>query len=294
MDTFSKRHPLCILGYYMIALMCLFMAGHPLLFLITAVLMFICRLTQIGVRRSIRSFFYSMGAVVLCLVVNPLCNHRGVTALFTIGDMRITKEAIWYGGHMSLLLLASVFLFSCFSYYMTAEKIMSLMGKQFPSFAMLFTMILRVVPKVRKDFQEITAYHGNRPKVWSALFRNEMEEAIERSIAMKQKHYGEKKRSHYWKKQLTWQDWLLCVMMCGMFGYLIWYRLTETMTVRYFPGIYISSVPWWQWCLYLIYMGIPIWLRGKEECKWFLWRRRITNSIIRNKQSQPFLLQNGR
>lgn len=294
MDSFAKRHPLVILSYYIIALMTLLVVGDPRLFVITAGLMFFIRFLQIGGHQSLRSLMYSIGAIVLCLLINPLLNHRGVTLLITIGDMRITKEAVCYGGHMALLLVTSLFLFSCFSYYMTAEKIMALMGKRCPSFSMLFTMILRVVPKVRKDVREITELYGNRPKVWSALFGIEMEEAVERSIAMKQKRYGDRKRSHYWEKQLGWQDWFMVLIMCGMLGYLVWIFLTGNASVRYFPAIYMADIPWWQWCLYIFYMGIPIWLRGKEECKWFLWKRKITSSIIHNKQSQPFSLNNGR
>ena len=170
MDSFAKRHPLVILSYYIIALMTLLVVGDPWLFVITAGLMFFVRFLQIGGHQSLRSLMYSIGAIVLCLLINPLLNHRGVTLLITIGDMRITKEAVCYGGHMALLLVTSLFLFSCFSYYMTAEKIMALMGKRCPSFSMLFTMILRVVPKVRKDIREITELHGNRPKVWYDIF----------------------------------------------------------------------------------------------------------------------------
>lgn len=294
MDIFAKRHPVVIFAYYLIAFMIMLIIGHPVLFAITAGCMVFCRFLQVGGRLCLRSLFYSLGAIALCLIINPLCNHRGVTLLFTIGDMRITKEAVLYGGHMALLLVASIYMFSCFSYYMTAEKIMSLMGKHFPSFSMLFSMILRVVPKVKKDFREITQLHGNRPKVWSVLLGIEMEEAVERSIAMRQKKFGEKKRSHYWSTTMVWQDWFMVIVMCGMLVYLVWLRVAGIAYVRYFPSIQISHISWWQWCVYGGYMGIPIWLRGKEECKWFLWKQKITGSITHNKQNQPFFSNGGK
>ena len=288
MDLFAGRHPVVILGYYVIALVLMLLIGHPLLFALTAGMMFINRFLQVGGRQSLRSFFYSIGIFLLCLVINPLFNHRGVTPVRQFGDTRITREAILYGGHMALLLLASLFLFACFSQVMTAEKIMSLTGKRLPSFSMLFTMILRTVPKVRHDFRSMTELHGNRPRVWSALLGVIMEDSAERSIAMKYKSYGEKKRSHYFEKKLDTQDRLMMVCLCGMLGYLVWRIATGVPSIRYFPSIHIDAVSRWEWCLYIFYMGLPVWLRGKEECKWFLWKRRITGSIIRNKQNQLF------
>lgn len=288
MDSFAKRHPVVILGYYVIAFMLMLLIGHPLLFAVTAGMMFVNRFLQVGGRQSMRSFFYSIGTFLLCLIINPLFNHRGVTLVCQLGDMRITREAILYGGHMALLLLASLFLFACFSQVMTAEKIMSLTGKRLPSFSMLFTMILRTVPKVRHDFQTMTELHGNRPKVWSALLGVIMEESAERSIAMKYKRYGEKKRSHYFERKLDTQDWLMVVCLISMLGYFGWRIAAGMPSVRYFPSLHIDAISRWEWCLYIFYMGLPVWLRGKEECKWFLWKRKITDSIIRNKQSQPF------
>lgn len=288
MDLFAGRHPVVILGYYVTALVLMLLIGHPLLFALTAGLMFINRLFQVGGRQSLRSFCYSVGTFFLCLIINPLFNHRGVTLVCQFGDTRITQEAILYGGHMALLLLASLFLFACFSQVMTAEKIMSLTGKRLPSFSMLFTMILRTVPKVRHDFQSMTELHGNRPKVWSALLGVILEDSAERSIAMKYKRYGEKKRSHYFEKKPDMQDCLMMVCLCGMVGYFVWRIAAGRPSIRYFPSLHMDSISRWEWCLYLFYMGLPVWLRGKEELKWFLWKQKITDSIIRNKQSQPF------
>lgn len=285
MDPFEKRHPQIILYYYVLVVLLLVLVGHPFLYLLTFVIMFMVRLFQIGIKRSVRSFAFCLSAIAFCLVLNPLLNHRGVTLLMKIGDIRITKEAALYGVHMSLLLLASLFLFSCFSEHMKAEKIMALTGKRFPSFSLLFSMILRTVPKVRKDYLEMTKLHGNGPKVWSAIFGVMMEQSVEQSIAIKQKGFGNKNRTSYWHSPFVWQDYGMLIVIVGMICYLIWHVFCGTFSVRYFPSIYIKPLANWQWCVYILFIGIPIWLRGKEECKWFWWKRRITNSIIHNSQN---------
>ena len=88
---------------------------------------------------------------------------------------------------MAVVLLGTIFLFSDFSHVMTSEKIMTMSGKRFPSFSLLFSMILRMVPKAKKDFSQMISLHGNRPHVWSALLGKTMEDPVERSMAMKAK-----------------------------------------------------------------------------------------------------------
>lgn len=294
MDIFAKFHPLVLTGYYVIAFFLLLVVGHPLLFALTAALMFVVRLMQDDIRQSLRTLVCCVGAVFLCMILNPLFNHRGVTLIGMIGNVRITKEAFLYGGHMALMVIASLFLFACFSRYMTVEKIMALCGRCMPAFSLLFSIILRTIPKVKRDYQAMKELHGNGFKVWSPLLGVVMEDGVERSIAMRQKYYGEMKRSHYWTKKFRWQDWLFLAGLGAMAVYLFWYMLTKQASTRFFPSVCLEKIALWQWCLYLFYMGIPIWLWGKEECKWFLWKRKITDSIIHNSKNRPFPLRSGR
>lgn len=290
-DSFSQRHPLVIFGYYLLALLLLIRMDHPIFFGISFFFLFVQRVLVVGIRKSVRSFLYSISAICFCVLINPLLNHRGVTLLFMLGNMRITKEAVCYGFHMALLLLVSIYLFTCFSYEMTAEKIMVLTGRRFPSFSLLFSMILRIVPKVRCDYKEMSALHGNRPKTMSALLGMEMEDSLERSIAMKSKGYGKKKRTSYYRKKFLWQDIVFLFIIAAMGIYvLVW----SDVHVRYFPLIAMSPFTIKQYLFAMIYMGIPLLLYAKEECKWFLWKRKITGSIIRSRTNMPSALTNGK
>ena len=91
MDVFARFHPLVLVGYYVVAFSLLLTIGHPLLFALTAMLMLFVRLLQAGIRQSLRTLLYSTGAVLLCMALNPLFNHRGVTLIAMIGNQRITK-----------------------------------------------------------------------------------------------------------------------------------------------------------------------------------------------------------
>lgn len=282
MDTFSRLHPFIILTYYVVTLALVIWEGHPILFLLMFAMMFANHGLIYGARKTIRNLFYSIGAVFLCVVINPLLNHRGVTTIVMLGDLRITKEAVLYGFYMAFILLGTLFLFSCFCHYMTSEKIMTLTGRRFPAFSLLFSMILRIVPKVQKDYQEMTALHGTRPRVWSALVGRLMEDSVERSMAMKQKQYGSGHRTAFYRKGFVWQDVVMVLVICGMTGYVALLSYRMPVRVQFFPSIHIGMYDPGQWLLWGIYMGIPIWMRGKEECLWLLSRRRIIDSTTRN------------
>lgn len=283
MNAFSKLHPFTIFCYYIITLILLIRVGHPLLYLLMFLMMFAAYGTEVGVGRAVRALFSSSFVALFCVLINPLLNHRGVTTLFLLGETRITKEAVGYGLYMAVLLLGTIFLFSCFSSVMTSEKIMTLTGSRFPSFSLLFSMILRIVPKAKRDFREMTALHGNRPKVWPALVGKWMEDSVERSLAMKNKRYGSGKRTSYHQKKLKKQDLLILGSTAAMCIFVFLFLYLSPVRVQFFPSIRIELYPVGFWALWIVYLAIPIGMKGKEEFSWLLSKRKITDSIIRGR-----------
>lgn len=290
-DGMATRHPLVIFAYYAVALLLVIGFAHPIFLLISFFLLFVQRFLVVGIRKSLRSFFYGISATLLCVLINPLVNHRGVTLLFMLGDMRITKEAVYYGFYMALILIVSLYLFTCFSHNMTAEKILTLMGQCMPSLCLIFSMVLRLVPKVSRDYRELQAVHGKKIHLLSVLTGMEMEDSLERSISMKQRGYGRNRRSSYYKKKMAWQDGCFLTFI-GLV--LFWFFQSGGEAVRYFPSVFLPSFTVRRYGVAVSYMAIPILLRGKEEIKWILWKRKITDSGIPNRKNMPSLLTDGR
>lgn len=288
MDTFSRLHPLTILIYYITAVFLMILYGHPELSLLIWLVSLAYYACLAGAGKGIRFLFASLGAAVLCLVINPILNHRGVTLWFMLGGMRITKEAVLYGVNMALILLASLLLFACFSYVMTAEKIMTLMGKRLPAFSLLFSMILRFVPKAGKDFREMSALHGNRPAVWPALIGISLEDALERSLSMKGRGYGRGERTSYYQKKLAATDGVVLGVTLIVLVVLCLTYWCEDVKVRFFPSIRIDMLGAGTWITMSVFYSIPLLMRGKEEIAWRLSRRKITDFTTRSNPNQHF------
>ena len=256
MNPLGRLHPFSILIYYAAAVFLMISIRQPFLSALIWVVTFIHYTCLAGRKKGIHMLCCSLGAALLCLIINPLLNHRGVTLLFMLGEWRITWEAVLYGAHMAMLLMASLLLFSCFSYHMTVEKIMTLMGRKLPSFSLLFSMILRAVSQAGRDFREITFLHGNHPAVWSALLGISLEDAVERSLSMKDRYYGSGKRSSYYDKKINLRDSLLLffsiITAVGLTGY----QFITKRIVYFFPRIHIDRLPLWMWLVLLLFYSL--------------------------------------
>ena len=287
MDRFEQLHPLTILLYYIVAVLIMVFYVHPLLAGIVFFLSWLYYVSRKGIQNGFRIMVGMIGVSLLCVVINPILNHRGVTVLFTVNEMRITKEATLYGCNMAIFLVASLLLFSCFSQVMTAEKVMTLLGKRFPAFSLLFSMILRFVPKAKKDVQEMSAVHGKQLPIWSALIGMSLEDAMERSISMRGRKYNNsKKRTSYYQKKLTGEDW--CILsVSGLMTVVGICVIRGDYAVRFFPSISIDTPSMFLWGLVSLFYAVPILMRAKEEISWRLSRRKIINSITLSNPNQP-------
>ena len=129
----------------------------------------------------------------------------------------------------------------------------------------------------------MTALHGNRPKVWSALVGKLMEDLVERSLAMKNKRYGWGKRTFFHQKKLRKQDWVILGSIGVMIVCVILFALLSPARVQFFPSIRVEMYPVFYWVMWVVYLAIPMEIKGKEELLWLLSRRKITGSIIRDR-----------
>ena len=113
MNAMTRRHPAVLFVYYIMTLVLLIVAGHPLLYGLLLLLMGIDVSLNRGFMKMLKSFVGSLTVVALCVVVNPLLNHRGMTVLFYLNENAVTKEAVLYGCYMAVVLLGTIFFFIC-------------------------------------------------------------------------------------------------------------------------------------------------------------------------------------
>ncbi|MCI5937583.1 MAG: energy-coupling factor transporter transmembrane protein EcfT [Eubacterium sp.] len=279
MKVLDRIHPTVMLCYFVGMVILMIVLEHPVIYLFGG----ICALwiyKQYNPTCSIWKILWgSLGAGLVCVLVNPLLNHRGVTLLFMLGQWRITKEAVLYGCNMACLLLSSCIVFAAFSRCMTSEKIMMILAGHFPNLALVFSMILRLIPLQIRQIRNQYHFHKKHPfTIISAGIRNSLQEGMERGISMRMRGYGTGKRTSYYTKRFRWHDSLKLVLCVGMVLYFIFYCHTLAQKTRFFPSLQWGQFGMLQWIILTIYFMAPIILSWKETIRWNWFVEKTFNS----------------
>ena len=169
---FEKCHPAVNFIYFatMIAGMILFQ--HPIFLLISFVCAFIYSIKRNGWKALI------FNAVLLpCVVAFALYyssyTHFGVTVLQQnmIGN-NMTLESLVYGFVLGFVVAGVLIWFSCVYSIFTTDKVVYLFGKVSPRLSLFLAIILRMVPRIKKEAKRInTAQQGigrgtNQGNLW--------------------------------------------------------------------------------------------------------------------------------
>ena len=250
----SRFHPLSVFIYYICAFVLLMLFPHPLLLSIAFFILCVGAFLEDGFKNALKSILGNLILAAFCIIINPLVNHRGPTTLFMLGSMRITLEATLYGLNMALVLVTCIRLFLSFCRVMTSVKIMTLLSGKMPSLALVFSMMLRLVPVVKNDAKELKKYQGVNVRSIGMLTSITLEDGVIRSISMNDRGYGGKRTSLY-RSRLHMRDMTLIIISVLILAGAIALIFSGIVFSRFFPAVNISAVPVYvlvPYCLFFI------------------------------------------
>lgn len=205
-----------------------------------------------GRRAFLRSFGWVFALMLCMTAINPLFVHRGATVLFFINDSPITLEALVYGTVSSLMLGGAFFWFACLGEVMTDDRIVCLLGKRCPKIALLLSMTLAFVPRLKRCASEtedaLTAlgvYDGDgimrrvraKMSVFSVLVSQSLEGSIETADSMLARGYGLPGRSSYSRYRFTFSDGIVCVLAVCIPAAIILLRVCGAGDFGFYPEI---------------------------------------------------------
>ena len=225
--------------------------------------------------------------VLLCLVVaaaNPFFVASGSTELFRIGQRAIYAEALLYG-LCSGGMFASVFLwFASYSSCMDSENSLALFGNAAPVVTLMVSQVLRLVPqfvsrgRAIADVQDGMSAAAPRTKkdaaqgrmrIVSVLMGWGMEDALERSCAMRARGYDcGARRTTYARFRLGASDAVVLAAVVALAlasAVCAWLAFSG---FSFYPVV-AGIAPFWLYLPYALLMLVPpaLWLRD-----WLQWR----------------------
>ena len=149
-DTFSRCHPMLNFFYFAVVLIFTMFSQHPLILAVSYAGAVSYGILLNGAGKTLRqSCFFTLPALLIVALLNPMFNHYGVTMLYYIESSGnwVTLEALIYGVVLGTVMFVVIQWFSCYNQVMTSDKFVYLFGRIIPALSLVLSMALRFVPE---------------------------------------------------------------------------------------------------------------------------------------------------
>ena len=271
MNEFARYHAIVNAVYFISLLVICVIVIDPVIYGITFLVLSIFML-----RGNRQVFFMSSVLMLSALLMNPLFNHRGVTVLFYLGNWSITGESVFFGFCMSLFLGAVFYIFSWSNRVISGDKWIAIFGGISTRLALLFSMSLELVPRLRQDYNAILFSRKSLEddqkgtQIVSGLIGNALEDSIDRSDSMKARGYYVEGRRTSILQPISRGDIIFLITEVIIIFLCIMEMNYLQVRPEFFPKVTLweKGVPVSFYITYLILLLLP-WLdEGKEALRW--------------------------
>ena len=294
-DSFSSCHPAVNFLYFTLVLLFSMFFLHPYCLFISLLCSFGYAFYLKRNRALQFQLKFMLPLLLITALINPAFNHRGVTILFYLHNGNpITLESILYGLAASTMLISVLCWFSCYNEVMTSDKFIYLFGRIIPALSLIFSMVLRFVPKFKAQIRVVSnaqkcvgrdgsngkllerIRHGIR--ILSIMVTWALENAIETADSMRSRGYGLKGRTAFSIFRLDSRDKLMLAAIALTGGYVLFGAGMGAVSFRYFPSIKWAGMGGFEASViaaYLLLSLLPVILNIWEDRKWKLLQSNI-------------------
>ncbi|NBI06572.1 energy-coupling factor transporter transmembrane component T [Senegalia massiliensis] len=287
MRALDSYHPIVIFTYFCSVILFSMFFMHPIFLAISLLSSIIYLGVLKGFHKTKKTILLSIPIFLLIAISNPIFSHKGVTPLFYVNYNPITLESIIYGLSMASMIITVIYWFSCYNEIMTSDKFISLFGQVSPNIALIISMTLNTIPRMKSQIKLISnsqktlgmyVTSGSIMKrakssirILSILITWALENAIDTADSMKSRGYGLKGRSSYSifkfrKNDLILLSYIIFLVIISLYG-----EFFDYISFSYYPyitDINSSSFAILLYFSYLLLMTLPVAIEFKEEIKW--------------------------
>lgn len=232
---FKGMHPASTFIFFVFTFVFSMISSHPILLALS----FLCGLVydiKLHKEKAVSFFLHAiLPLVILITLFNFLFSHYGVTILYeTKGGNDFTLEPLVFGFVFAIKASSTLLWLDCFNEIVTGDKFIYLFGRFSPKFALVISMVLRFIPLIRTQSEEISRAEkgigissgsdGFVNKIRSAARRLSvlvswtLEKGIDTSDSMSARGYGLSGRTSYDSYIFSKKDILLTVLSLVAFA----------------------------------------------------------------------------
>lgn len=287
MHSFERFHPIVNFTYFLAVILFSMIFMNPVCLGISLGLSFLTAIDMKG--RSMLGFGLKvlLPVMVLTALINPAFNHRGVTLItYLPGGNPLTLESILFGLAASAMIGSVICWFSCYNRIMTSDRFIYLFGRIIPSLSLIFSMILRFVPRFGAQIKRIygaqKALYGEEGenlrgraraglRSFSAMIDWALENSIQISDSMKSRGYGQRRRTAFSIFTFERRDGVSLLLILALSAYILVGKGLGAVDYRYFPdfqavtgGVYTATV----FLAYGMLCAFPLLIDIRERIQW--------------------------
>ena len=288
MDSFSNYNPIVNFIYFTAVIVFSMFFMHPI-FQIIAIIAALTYSIILKGRKAIRfNLIYILPLLIFMAIINPLFNHAGATILFYFKSGNpFTLESMIYGIAAAIMFVTVILWFSCYNEIMTSDKIIYIFGNIIPSLSLIFSMVLRFVPRYIEQIQIISNSQKaigrdmsqgniiqrakNGLKILSIMITWALENSIETADSMRARGYGLPGRTSFSIFKFDKRDKIVLGLSLILISIIVFGAFKGENTIRFFPSIKIPEITGFSLLIYISYFLLcmmPIIINIQEAIKW--------------------------
>ncbi|TCO71477.1 energy-coupling factor transporter transmembrane component T [Marinisporobacter balticus] len=243
----AKLHPFTMILFSMILFFMALIYNHPL-YICSILIFIVVSILLLGEGKQLKTTMkYGVYTAALILIINPLANQNGRHILYKsgkipiIGKIKITQEALAYGGNMALKLFCILLIFLFYGLMTDRDETFSFFSKYAHKLTLTLSMTINIIHRLRleimrvKDvmilrgvnFQEknlrkrMKAYYP----ILKVIFIASLEGSLDQAESLYARGYGKGVRTSYSQVKIKNIDYLfhginfilLCFVVYGFF-----------------------------------------------------------------------------
>lgn len=283
MDRFSRFNPKVTLLFFFVEIVLVIAVFNPILTAMSFAAACIYKIMLNGKKGISYIFKFALPLIAVVMLFNFIFAHYGATVLFEIRMMHFTFEALFYGFAQGLMLASVLLWFNLYSQVITSERFLAVFGRLAPNIAMLFSMVLTFIPRLKKNAQEINEarvlINTNESRMkksignFSALITMTLEESIETADSMKARGFNEK-RTVYSKYSFSLRDLIMLIFIIVSAVLVIAFKAMGALVFIYEPVIAVGEMSIVAAALYALLAFLPVMINAWEGVKWYYLKQR--------------------
>lgn len=283
MDRFSKYNPKAAFSFFLLEIILTIVIFNPIMLAVSFISAFAYKLKLDGRAAVSYLFKFVLPLVLLVTAFNFVFSHYGMSILFVWLEMNFTAESLFYGFNQGMLLGSVIMWFSCYSRVITAERFIAVFGRIIPNTALIFSMVLSFIPRLRKNAGEISDARqlvNSESKLkksinnFSALITMTLEESIETADSMKARGYN-KGRSIYNKYHFSIKDFIFILFIVITSVVLVVLKSLGQLDFLFDPVIKMGRLPIWAVIIFVVMSLLPVIIDLLEDMRWSYLKQKI-------------------